>query len=637
MISLLRCFAVVVLALTICGPLSAQKKVSVSGTILGSDGKPLPKSHAHLTKLPWTDSKEHRYIIETGKDGTWMMRVYPGLYRVEFTGVNHRRTEAVHAMITEDGDNSFSTRLGVNPYFSESEIDTVFIVYEHPKTFVRTYDPMTPLGAGRYRAMLPCFSHTTTVYYHISGLMPDRYINGTQSLRYIYDGDGDYESCVDCPKNASDMEIILDLALLPDVRNPEAAKEYVEGSPLRHPVARGASELLDVVEKNREKQRKYSQESDALSDTIASGADGRPWREPRDNASRSWKFIFTSWAGVHYYYDSVSTAQVRARFHAERKRDIEAHRQAFEQARRSGTQDDILFAAAATAELLSQVGKDSIQQYAELITEVFTVIPPESPVWTLTNGFSLPTRLAENDHRSYLAGMIWRQTSKAVRQKAYTELFGILRRSGTAADSLRLRVLFDSEMSVCVDDDCGSSAVIEAALGYAGYKRWRLDRFRKGTERGRKIYESLPPDTLVGRPIPAFRLLAVDSSQSVLTDADLRGNPYLFVGIRRDALGIIAGVEAAMEAERLYASHGLRSVCCIDVPNPDRLKRSGSFLSYKAYTADKDWETLLTFSTMRNRNPYFILLVDDKGIVRASTERLNDEFLFYTLREFFGE
>jgi len=391
----LRCLAVVVLALTIFSPLTAQKKVTTSGSILGSDGNPLPKSHALLTRLQWGGDDEHEYVIEAGKDGKWMMRISPGLYRVEFTGVNHRRTEAMYAMIEEGADNTFSTRLGVNPYYSEDNIDTVFIVYAHPKTLFTTYAPMTPVGSGRYRAMLPCLANTEIVCYHISGIMPQRTINGTQTMLFDYDGDGDYRSCMDCPEHASEMEIILDLALLPDHSKPEAALELVQGAPLQHPVAKGAAMLFARIELNNKMQKKHFDDYNALTDTIASGKDGKPWRQPRDFTSHTWTEWYVDMAGVHHYSDTTAERELSKSVRAECLDAFETQRTAFEKALISGTADDKLFAAAALAETASRIERDSLHDITGQLSRVFELVPPESAVWNISQGYTQAAKLPD--------------------------------------------------------------------------------------------------------------------------------------------------------------------------------------------------------------------------------------------------
>ena len=637
MYSMFRCFAIVLLALTMFTPLIAQKKVAASGSILGSDGNALPKSHALLTRLQWGDAQEHKYVIEADKNGKWMMRVYPGLYRIEFTGVNHRRTEAVYANIEEGVENTFSARLGVNPYYSEEEIDTVFILFADPSSFGRSSKPMTALGNGRYAATLPCDPLTGTVSYHISQIMPQRNINGTQSALYIYDGDGDYMSCVDCPGDANDVEIILDLALLPDHSRPEAALELVQGAPLQHPLAKGAAALFAQIDWNRTTSQENFEAYNALNDTIASGSDGKPWRQPRDVASRSWTYMFVGMTGVHYYIDTTAVKELEKGWRAQYRNAFETKRTAFESAVRSGTPEDKVFAAAVLAEAALSVKRDSSHDYAALLSRVFETVPPESPVWSMTQGFTLASKLPDPERRAYLQGLIWRQRSTDVRLGAYRAYFLLLRRSGNEADSLRLMTLLDSAMSVCTDGSCGSEAVIEAALGSKGMKAWRMKRLKEGSEQAQRYYDHLLPDELAGKAMPPFSLITVDSVRTALSSEDLRGKPYILVLFKASMIGTSHGVDAAIEASRMYSKQGLRSLMCYEVPDNPSLDRYTKYLEHPIYRMGEGRDALLMLNEKYADVAYVSMLVDSDGIIRASNQRLSDEVLFFTLRDFFGE
>jgi hypothetical protein len=634
---LLRCVTIVLIFGSFAAtPVSAQKKITVGGSILASDGAPPLKAHAHLTRLPWEHSEEHNYTIEAARDGKWITRVPPGLYRLRFTGVNHRMTEPVYVYIGHDADNTFTTRLGVNPYYEEHEIDTVFIVYKHLTSYGTRYDAMTPLGNGRYRGMLPCVSQET-VCYHISGIMPQRNINGTQTLLYLYDGDGDYQSCVDCPENAGEMEIILDLALLPDHNKPEASQELVQGTPLQHSVAKGAAKLLDQIEFNKQMQQKHFDDYNALTDTIASGKDGKPWRQPRDGTSHAWTKWYVDMAGVHHYSDTTAEMELSKSVRAEYRSAFEAQRSAFEKALISGTAEDKLFAAAALAEAASKIELDSLQNTSGLLSRVFELIPPESPVWSLSQGYMLAAKLPDPARRAYLRGLIWRQRSSSARLGAYREYFSLLRRSGSEADSLKILTLLDSAMSVCSDGSCESESVIQAALGYKGMKAWRMKRLREGNEQAQRHYENLLPDELAGRSMPPFSLITLDSVRTMLSSEELRGTPYLLVIFKASMIGTSYGVEAALEASRVYKKQGLRSLLCYEIPDNPSIDRFTRHLEHPMYIMGEGLDALHTLNGQYANFADFRMLVDSDGIVRASNRRLSDDVLFYTLRDFFGE
>ncbi len=344
-------------------------------------------------------------------------------------------------------------------------------------------------------------------------------------------------------------------------------------------------------------------------------------------------------SGVHHYTDTTAERELSKSVRAEYLSAFETQRTAFEKAMISGTYDDKLFAAATLAEAASKFEQDSSHDISALLSRVFELVPPESPVWNISQGYTQAAKLPDPVRRAYLQGLIWRHPTRSVRLGAYREYFFILRRSGIEADSLRILTLLDSAMSVCSDGSCDSESVIQAALGYKAMKAWRLKRLREGNEQAQRYYENLLPDELAGKTMPPFSLITLDSVRTVLSNEDLRGKPYLLVIFKASMIDISHGVEAAaLEASRVYNKQGLQSLICYDIPDNPSLTRYARYQDYPVYIMGEGIDALHALNGEYAKSfAYFSMLVDSDGIIRASNQRLSDDVLFYTLRDFFGE
>jgi hypothetical protein len=169
-------------------------------------------------------------------------------------------------------------------------------------------------------------------------------------------------------------------------------------------------------------------------------------------------------------------------------------------------------------------------------------------------------------------------------------------------------------------------------------KAWRIKRLREGNERAQRYYENLLPDELAGRTMPPFSLITLDSVRTVLSSEDLRGKPYLLVVYKASMIGIAEKVEAAIEAARVYSQQGLQSLLCYEIADNPSLDRFTKHLEYPLYIMGEGLDALRALNGEYAKSyAYFSMLVDGDGIIRASNQRLSDDVLFYTLRDFFGE
>ncbi|MBK7997016.1 MAG: hypothetical protein IPK14_27690 [Blastocatellia bacterium] len=166
------------------------QQVVISGQLLGSDGKAMPKSHVHLSK---NSIGKPISTIETDKDGSYKLTFKEsGLVFLQFTGTSHQR-KSIPILIEGDSFIKLNVRLSANEYnssFSDLKLIDDFkdLNPETAKAFQKQAD-------GTY--VVEFETKAERVEYEIFGLEKnDRIINGTQSDDYIYDGDGDYRSVV---------------------------------------------------------------------------------------------------------------------------------------------------------------------------------------------------------------------------------------------------------------------------------------------------------------------------------------------------------------------------------------------------------------------------------------------------------
>ncbi len=168
----------------------AQQTI-ITGKLVGSDGKTMPKAHVHLKssdpKIPALSS------LEVDKDGGYKITVNAGgLLIVEFTGVNHQR-KYVPVFVETDANIKLNVKLAANEY--NTEFTDLTLIDDFKNINPTTGKNFQKQADGTY--LVEFETKKDTVEYEIFGLEKNsRIINGTQSDDYIYDGDGDYRSIV---------------------------------------------------------------------------------------------------------------------------------------------------------------------------------------------------------------------------------------------------------------------------------------------------------------------------------------------------------------------------------------------------------------------------------------------------------
>lgn len=182
---------------------SAQEQTVITGTLLGSDNKPLAKSGLHITaSLESSDQQENAEIGSDGKFKVTTART--GLFFVKFDGINHY-AKVVKVMTGKPTIVDMDVKLSsyrYKPQFSDVGIIGNFNGFDAQKPL-----PMTKQADGTFVAEFE--TKLDKIEYQLLNVEERLAINGTQSENYRYDQSlGGYLSIV-TPKDGK-AKIIFD-------------------------------------------------------------------------------------------------------------------------------------------------------------------------------------------------------------------------------------------------------------------------------------------------------------------------------------------------------------------------------------------------------------------------------------------
>lgn len=202
------------LAMLLTSFATASAQVTVTGTLVGHDGKPMPSANVTLTTT-MRDTSIKR--VSADKDGKYSITIdSSGIWALWYTGANHS-SHSVALYIDKPGEINIDVRLKTYNYVDtirEVKIDGDFNHFNMQAAVSMQKQP-----DGTFTAEFE--TKADSFAYEIVGITKDGHtINGTQSERYIYDGGGDYNSVV-TPTNGK-VRIIFDPAKL--VRSDEPFK-----------------------------------------------------------------------------------------------------------------------------------------------------------------------------------------------------------------------------------------------------------------------------------------------------------------------------------------------------------------------------------------------------------------------------
>jgi len=231
-----------VFAIACAGTLIAQAQPStITGRLLGSDGKPMPKAHVHLL-LP--QQRQPFAAAEVNPDGTFQIQTdRTGMITLQFTGAYHQ-SHQIPLLIEIPRRIALDVTLG--PRAIITSFDDVKIIGDF-----NDFDFQTPksLTKGKNGVSTATFKTDAAAFTYqiLVGSDPRSTfsMNGTQSEDYIYDGGGDYRSLV-TPKKGK-VTITFDPAKMP--------RTAAEASVMYHDSA--TARLAAIVDEMERQQRTF--------------------------------------------------------------------------------------------------------------------------------------------------------------------------------------------------------------------------------------------------------------------------------------------------------------------------------------------------------------------------------------------
>ncbi len=171
---------------------------TLSGTIIGADGKAPALAHVHLLHLgsqPYNPLK----TVTAQKNGHFSMPMPQGNYwQIYVTAADHQAL--LLPLLTDDPNESvaLNIRLAHNPY--TKDFSQVHITGDWNRFDFSSADSFTKQADGTY--LFEVESPADTVAYQLLGLVTDgRSVNGTDYDHLVYDGGGDYKSVVKVVNN----------------------------------------------------------------------------------------------------------------------------------------------------------------------------------------------------------------------------------------------------------------------------------------------------------------------------------------------------------------------------------------------------------------------------------------------------
>ncbi|MBL7997153.1 MAG: redoxin domain-containing protein [Candidatus Kapabacteria bacterium] len=192
----IRHLAILILALVAQSVLMAQT-TSVSGTLLGADGKPMKVAHIMFRNVNSTADTAERYAAKP--DGKFSTAVKNGLYTISFAGVDHKQSDERIMLFCNGEPVRLNAKLAANTL--PKDLDSVFVITDADNFSFGSATPMKKQADGTYTLSIQAAGKTLGYQIIPKGKKDDEEgvhsINGTTASRYEYDGGGDYRSYMD--------------------------------------------------------------------------------------------------------------------------------------------------------------------------------------------------------------------------------------------------------------------------------------------------------------------------------------------------------------------------------------------------------------------------------------------------------
>ncbi len=178
-------------------------QTTITGRLVGSDGKPMPKSHVHLVKLgqskPIVSDKalmlgqlKPIVSVKAARDGTYKISTnQTGPFIIQYTGVHHSQANVLLA-VEKPVEEKIAVKLTTHKY--STDFSGVRIISDANNFNFQTAQKMTKLPDGTFTAEFE--TKPDKFRYQLVRIAGILSINGTQSEDFEYDGTGDYRSVV---------------------------------------------------------------------------------------------------------------------------------------------------------------------------------------------------------------------------------------------------------------------------------------------------------------------------------------------------------------------------------------------------------------------------------------------------------
>lgn len=168
-----------------------KAELVVQGTILGWNGKPLPLSHCFISNL----EGYIEYSAPTNEDGNFkIITTLSGYILVTFTGVYHT-ADSVILYVPPNYPKSISIKARLKPIVVSDTI-TPTIVGNFEGSNNKNPLQMSKSADGNFFVEVKRNKKEKFLKYEIGGLVPNRFVNGTQADYFEYDGGKDYWSVI---------------------------------------------------------------------------------------------------------------------------------------------------------------------------------------------------------------------------------------------------------------------------------------------------------------------------------------------------------------------------------------------------------------------------------------------------------
>ncbi|MFZ1729425.1 MAG: hypothetical protein WBQ23_16265 [Bacteroidota bacterium] len=630
-----------IIALFLCAAAAmGQPRVLFQGTVVGYDGKPMKKAHVEMWRYGWGNHFAGEVNITVGAEGRFVTKLYPGLYSIRFAGVDHEYSQERYLFIDPEIDCSVEARMQRSRFRSLDEIDTLFVVYRDPASGgERQSVPMQPLDEGKFTATFDyncqasgSFASAETslpLEYHISGLVPERTVNGTDQDGYSYDQDGDFSSVKHC--NDRSVTVSFDYAALSGIGYSGEITDRpfrITGAPLDHPYA--------VL-----KQR--------LDDYRNIGADGgAPFA---DSGSVEWQTYIDQGFQPRNSLDAAVVAAWRNRLQDEQNDSISVYLTGIAQARASRDaqqlEDNLFLFLGAIPDYPDPRGvshlnltRDSVISIIRLAAES---ISPASPVWNLEKLYGRFSKVSDSFRDSYAYRVLRENPSPSARYEAYDFLKMLISQDRSEKMNERLNSLVDEggalfEGTVFKDmvQREGRTLADQAAYKRSQYVAVNDPAF------GMARYLGIEVDTnSVGKQFPPFSFAMVTDSMKYFSDRDLAGKPYILVfgNVSMDGLSSLEAIHQAyhdsgLDIIQVWPYHVLsRRRIPPDDNAVNALRRYGFTLPWTHLQASD--QEIERYRLALNAGYASSFLVSPEGIILASELQMNGISMEFAVRNFF--